>query len=197
MNGPSTPKVRLLTSSVGHHIATELNQSDCVSCYGSVNPSATIKNVVAKVDQGSRIQEPDYLVLMGGSNNVFNNDISRDVITAIDNLIVQCRHSSPGATVVVSSMLRCADQPHLDKRIETINPVLKKKFVSSGFVFMDSASQEMRAHLRRDGLHLNPRGVAKLAQIIEGTPLQAKHQPHFAISIMATRRQTAQCPSLC
>lgn len=167
------PKVTVLASSMGRYLATELNHRGNYSCYGSVNPSATAENLSAKVPQVSKVQKADYMVLMGGTNNVANGDRPRDVISAVEQLATSCKQNNPDATVVVSSLLHRTDKPHLNTSIDKINRVLRKKANSTGYVFMNSASQIKASHLKKDGLHLNASGVSKMARIVEGTIRQA------------------------
>ncbi len=168
-HGRRKPKVTVLASSMGRNLATELNQRGHVDCYGSTNSSATAENLTAKAADVVRINDPDYVVLMAGTNNISNGERPRDVISKMDSLAKECKANNCDATVVVSSILHRTDKPELNRNITVINRVLRQKAEESGFVFMNSNAKISPSHLRRDGLHLNREGVTVMAQTIENT----------------------------
>lgn len=176
------PRITVLSSSMGRSLSTELNQRGKVTCYGSVNPSATIEHLSSKSADVSRINTPDYVVLVVGGNNVSNGDRPRQVIGAMENLIKRTKENNPDATVVVSNIFKRSAQPHLDRPIDVINKVLSKKAKTSDFVFIDTTNKIKPEHLKRDGVHLNNKGVSQLASAIENSinvnsQAPAKHGP--------------------
>ncbi len=115
-----------------------------------------------------------YVVMAGTNNLAMNNpDSPEDVAKGVEGIIRAIQRQSPGASVLVLSILPNSDDPDLAKRIQQTNTILKNRipeldqieFLDLWPVFSDKKGR-LKPNLTVDGTHLTQEGYDLLANEI-------------------------------
>jgi len=124
---------------------------------------------------------PKLVILLIGTNNTGHRGDPPDQIAAgIRRIIDILRVRMPGARILLTGILPCGQKPNDPKRVnnEKVNEIIKTFADDQKVFFLDMRNKFVGPDgalcdgYKSDGLHLNPRGYAILAETL--TPLVTK-----------------------
>lgn len=171
-------RVLLLTSSHGRDCSDLLdkrlkNKFD-VQCF--FKPSASINAVVESArEQTKDFDENDYLIVLGGSNNI--NEPNLNHLPQVTEKIKEIVPLSKKTNLIISTIPNRFDRPELNEAINstnksihnTINSLKNKNSKQLGICFLNERLK--RHNFTNHGLHLNRSGKVifcnRLAELIE------------------------------
>ena len=123
---------------------------------------ATLKQMETYVKPTLTDDTPDVLILHIGCNDVGNRNLTdNDIAEWIVKIGKYCKES--GVNYVFISSLVCRAQFTLDKKVKSINNILKNICLENGLGFIDNKNI-CTDDLYEDGMHLNDDGKIKLAK---------------------------------
>ena len=151
-------KIFLLTDSHGRGIARNVH-SDVGHKFevsGMVKPGAKIDNVLHNCDNvNSEMSENDFVVIIGGTNDVSRNEANNVTKCPIANILIAdlpIRHDLSNNSIVNQEIVR------INKRIKKIAQLHNASLLET--------SQIQRTFFTRHGQHLNAQGKKVLGNII-------------------------------
>ena len=120
---------------------------------------ATTQRLKHYVKGDIEIDNPDTVIINGGTNNLSKTNQSVEEITEeILDIVYICRQH--GIKNILVSSITC--RPEFQGKIDDINRLLQENAVKYSYVFIDNGNIN-KIHLKRDKLHLNHQGAILLA----------------------------------
>ncbi len=115
-----------------------------------------------------RIDDPDVVLLMIGTNDFLQNHQTAQASTRLENLVVQLANARPHATILLANIVPNTTNPSVDAAQNTFNatiPGIADRQSSLGRLvrFVDVRQGFTPADMSSDGIHPNENGYDKLA----------------------------------
>ena len=133
-----------------------------------------IDQIAAAVNPWLNTYKPDFITLLLGTNDMVQNYDVANAPARMHSLIDQIIGQLPNCTVMLASLPPAGD-PTINARVQAYNAALPAIAVSERAagrqVYFVSMANLTTADLISDGIHPNPTGYAKLAEIWHHTTL--------------------------
>ena len=169
---PRSNDVLLITSSMGRHVARQLNVDHQLSSTSFVYPGAgcyRLSEAVTRTQRQAKPYNPKLVVLAGGTNDIGAGEDAKTVSEGIDHLLQTTKATYPQCNIVFSGIHHRTDSSSkTNKTIDEVNRLAKSSCQRRGHIFIEnnlnsSVNTPDVSRLKPDGLHLNPVGVSQLA----------------------------------
>ena len=169
---PRSNDVLLITSSMGRHVARQLNVDHQLSSTSFVYPGAgcyRLSEAVTRTQRQAKPYNPKLVVLAGGTNDIGAGEDAKTVSEGIDHLLQTTKATYPQSNIVFSGIHHRTDNSSkTNKTIDEVNRLAKSSCQRRGHIFIEnilnsSVNTPDVSRLKPDGLHLNPVGVSQLA----------------------------------
>ncbi|KAE8452063.1 hypothetical protein EG329_002229 [Mollisiaceae sp. DMI_Dod_QoI] len=134
--------------------------------YNEGHPGALIAQI-AQYAEVSLPSQPNVILLMAGTNDMVQNNMTATAPQRLGSLIDECHSTAPGAVIIVAQLTPAADTS-VEARIQAFNPTipgLVAQRVSAGVkaLTVDMSNYVTVADLK-DGLHPTDYGYAQMAK---------------------------------
>ena len=108
-------------------------------------------------------KNPSSMILHCGINDLMNTSSSPQQISEeLKNVATIIKQQSPSCSIYISGVTHQAKYPNLDVNVQQLNDILYNICESNSFHFIDNSNITVD-DLDSSGLHLNEKGIAKLA----------------------------------
>ena len=149
--------VSVIGSSMVRGVAEVLESDSNYDAAGYCYPSKTAGYINSQI---RLIPATDITIVMAGTNDIQKRnaeDCKEEVRKVVDNI----SRKRQNQTVIICEMSHRYDKPYLNDKIDKVNSYLAD--ITSGYDNVHLLKHEnVRADFKKDGLHFNLRGVAKL-----------------------------------
>ena len=173
---PIKTSISIAGSSIVRGVAPMVNGREFDAC-GFVYGGRTAKQINDRIGY---IPDTDVTVIAAGTNNVETDSI-KETTKQIGEVINNVATKRKGKHVIMSTIPHRYDKPELNDKIDRINTFIEEQ-VKHQPNWALLRHELNRRDYKRDGLHLNKRGVAKYAHeirhIIRATYTLPGREPH-------------------
>ena len=126
---PRSNDVLLITSSMGRHVARQLNVDHKLSSTSFVYPGAgcyRLSEAVTRTQRQAKPYNPKLVVLAGGTNDIGAGEDAKTVSEGIDHLLQTTKATYPQSNIVFSGIHHRTDSSSkTNKTIDEVNRLAK------------------------------------------------------------------------
>ena len=150
------------------HVITQANRIFCLlsrtqKVTNHSFPGATLDDLEDYIQPILR-RKPDHIIFHAGTNNL-HRDSAKEILSKVDKVVKNIKEKLPEVSVSISSIIKRNDKQELNGKIGQVNNLLLNYCEFNNYGFMNNNNIQDDC-LNQRGLHLNPKGIIKLASNI-------------------------------
>ena len=170
--------IEVISDSLGRNLGKHLgNTNRKVKRTVNVHPGAKIDYIEKKVRSHKPAAKKSHLVILVGSNDVYDKDAASEVIIEKYSVLLDSIKDRSNTATVIGVLPRMKANNYSLSRAIRINNSIKKMCDNANVGFLDLWDNYVYNHrlFKSDGVHINSQGLDILAsKIIKQTALQQK-----------------------
>lgn len=175
-------KIKILSDSHGRHLSNMLinNLDKNYEINGNVKPNALLETVINNLEnEVTDMNKNDYLVILGGTNNISRDCSESELITNLENKIKDISHTN----IIMSAIPYRYDLPLYNAKIRNINSKLLHLSYRYDNVHFMKLHDLKRYNFTTHGLHLKHTGKKQYCTIIRETIDELKAHKNYCSKI--------------